>query len=58
MLEATKTEEIPKSENLYRYFFFVKQNLNERVILLCDKGKVEKQINYLEEQMKITLYIC
>lgn len=26
--------------------------------LLCDKGKVEKQINYLEEQMKIALYIC
>lgn len=58
--KGAKTEEISKSENLDRYFFFVKQNLNERVIhfLLCDKGKVEKWINYLEEEMKITLYIC
>lgn len=58
--KGVKTNEIPKSESLDGYFFFVKQSLNERVIhfLLCDKGKVEKQFNYLEEQMKITLYIC
>lgn len=34
--------------------------LTEWVIhfLLCGKGKVEKQTNYLEKQMKIVLYTC
>ncbi len=41
-------------------FSFFKQALNEWVIqfLLLDKDKVGKQVNYLEEQMKITLYTC
>lgn len=55
--KAAKTDKIPESENLDRYFFFVKQKLNERVIhfLLCDKGKVEKQIRRASENYLVHL---